>query len=63
MKQNKEEWDVVMKKLERIARLVCKVGELCEKNNLEEKDVPVGLREIFETLMGYAAHPQSLIAG
>ncbi len=63
MKQNKEEWDVVMKKLERIARLVCKVGELCEKNNLEEKDVPLGLRAIFETLMRYAAHPQSLIAG
>jgi len=51
MKQNKEEWDVVMKKLERIARLVCKVGELCEKNNLEEKDVPLGLRAIFESLV------------
>ena len=57
MKQNKEEWDVVMKKLERIARLVCKVGEMCEKHNLEEKDVPLGLRAIFETLMRYAAHP------
>jgi hypothetical protein len=63
MKQNKEEWDVVMKKLERIARLVCKVGELCGKNNLEEKDVPLGLRAIFESLVTYATHLQSLIAG
>jgi hypothetical protein len=58
MKQNKEEWDVVMKKLERIARLVCKVGEMCEKHNLEEKDVPLGLRAIFESLMTYAARSQ-----
>jgi hypothetical protein len=40
VKQNKEEWDVVMDKLERIAGLVDKVGTLCEKHNLEEKDIP-----------------------
>ena len=58
MKQNKEEWDVVMKKLERIARLVYKFGEICETLNLEEKDVPPGLRAIFESFMTYAARPQ-----
>ena len=63
MKQNKEEWDVVMDKLERIAGLVNKVRALCKNRNLEEKDVPLGLRAIFESLVTYATHPQSLIAG
>ena len=56
MKQNKGEWDVVMDKLERIAGLVNKVGAMCEKHNLEEKDVPPGLRAIFESLVTYATH-------
>ena len=58
MKQNKEEWDVVMDKLERIAGLVNKVRALCKNHNLEEKDVPLGLRAIFESLMTYAARSQ-----
>ena len=53
MKQNKEEWDVVMDKLERIAGLVGQVGSLCEEHNLEEKDVPRGLRVIFESLVRF----------
>jgi hypothetical protein len=53
LKQNKEEWDVVMDKLERIAGLVDKVGTLCVEHNLEEKDVPRGLRAIFESLSTY----------
>jgi len=53
VKQNKEEWDVVMDKLERIAGLVDKVGTLCKEHNLEEKDVPRGLRAIFESLSTY----------
>jgi hypothetical protein len=56
VKQNKEEWDVVMDKLERIAGLVDKVGTLCEEHNLEEKDVPRGLRAIFESLVMYVMH-------
>jgi len=51
VKQNKEEWDVVMDKLERIAGLVDKFGMSCEEYNLEEKDVPRGLRAIFESLV------------
>jgi len=53
VKQNKEEWYVVMDKVERIAGLVDKVGTLCEEHNLEEKDVPRGLRAIFESLSTY----------
>ncbi len=53
VKQNKEEWDVVMDKLERVAGLVDTVGTLCEEHNLEEKDIPRGLRDIFEKLVTY----------
>ena len=50
MKLHKEEWDVVMRKLIRIAGRVVNVGELCEKYNLEERDLPLGLREILQSL-------------
>jgi hypothetical protein len=56
VKQNKEEWGVVMDKLERIAGLVNRVGAMCEEHNLEEKDVPPGLRAIFESLVTYVIH-------
>jgi hypothetical protein len=59
VKQNKEEWDVVMDKLERIAGLVDKFGMSCEEYNLEEKDVPRGLRAIFESLVTYVTYPLS----
>ena len=53
LKDNKEEWGVVMDKLERIAGLVDQVGTLCKEHNMEEKDVPRGLRAIFESLVTY----------
>jgi len=53
VKQNKEEWGVVMDKLERIAGLVDQVGTMCKEHNMEEKDVPRGLRAIFESLVMY----------
>ena len=56
MKQNKEEWGVVMDKLKRVASLVNQVGTLCREHNLEEKDVPLGLRAIFESLIKYATN-------
>jgi len=56
VKQNKEEWGIVMDKLERIAGLVDKVGTLCEEHDLEEKDIPRGLRAIFESLVTYVMH-------
>jgi hypothetical protein len=42
-----------MDKLLRIAGLVDKVRALCEEHNLEEKDVPLGLRTTFESLKTY----------
>jgi len=56
VKQNKEEWGIVMDKLERIAGLVDKVGTLCEEHKLEEKDIPRSLRAIFESLVTYVMH-------
>ena len=53
MKQYKEEWDLVMYKLERIASLVDRVRLLCEKNNMETTDVPRSLLAIFESLVTY----------
>jgi hypothetical protein len=53
LKNNKEEWGIVMDKLERIAGLVDQVGTLCKEHNMEEKDVPRGLRAIFESLVTY----------
>ena len=56
MKQNKEEWGIVMDKLERIAGLVNRVGAMCDEHNLEEQDIPPGLRAIFESLVTYVIH-------
>ncbi|KAI0297118.1 P-loop containing nucleoside triphosphate hydrolase protein [Russula brevipes] len=50
VKQYKEEWDAVMGRLESIARLVNNVGVACKRYNLEEKDLPDGLRDIFQSL-------------
>jgi hypothetical protein len=57
VKQYKEEWDVVMRRLKSIARLVNNVGVACKRYNLEEKDLPDGLRDIFRSLETYAIHP------
>jgi hypothetical protein len=56
VKQNKEEWSIVMDKLERIAGLIDKVGALCGEHNLSEKDVLRSLRTIFESLVMYVMH-------
>ncbi|KAI0289598.1 hypothetical protein BC826DRAFT_1177260 [Russula brevipes] len=50
MKQYEEEWDVVMEKLKKIAHVVGSLGEKCKTYNLEEKDLPSGLRGIFQSL-------------
>ena len=50
VKLHKEEWDVVMRKLIRVAGRVVHVGELCKKYNVEERDLPPGLREILQSL-------------
>jgi hypothetical protein len=45
-----------MGKLEQVAGIVDNIGTLCENYNLEEKDIPPGLRGIFESLMTYVIH-------
>ncbi|KAI0246909.1 P-loop containing nucleoside triphosphate hydrolase protein [Lactifluus subvellereus] len=50
VKLYKEEWDVVMRKLVRVAGRVVNVGQRCERCNLEEKDLPPDLREILQSL-------------
>jgi len=49
-KQYKEEWELVMEKVEKVAGLVTYIGASCEKYKLEEKDLPPGLRTIFGCL-------------
>ncbi|KAI9440593.1 hypothetical protein H4582DRAFT_1478176 [Lactarius indigo] len=50
VKQYKEECEIVMHKLTRIARIIVDVGELCEHHNLTEGDLPTGLRTILDSL-------------
>ncbi|KAH9072075.1 hypothetical protein EDB83DRAFT_193762 [Lactarius deliciosus] len=50
VKQYKEECEIVMHKLARIARIIVGVGELCESHNLSEEDLPAGLRAILGSL-------------
>jgi len=50
VKQYKEEWELVMEKVEQVAGLVTNIGVLCNKYKLKEKDIPPGLRTIFGCL-------------
>jgi len=47
VKQYKEECEIVMHKLARIAKIVV---DLCEKYNLREEDLPASLRSILDSL-------------
>ncbi|KAF8258924.1 hypothetical protein EI94DRAFT_1814322 [Lactarius quietus] len=50
VKQCKEECEIVMHKLARIAKIIVNVGELCETHNLSEEDLPANLRAILCSL-------------
>ncbi|KAI0296548.1 hypothetical protein B0F90DRAFT_1819902 [Multifurca ochricompacta] len=50
VRQYKEEWKVVMRKVGRVAGLVVHVGELCQGHDLKENDLPSGLRAILYSL-------------
>ena len=52
MKQYKEECEIVMHKLARIAKIVV---DLCEKYNLSEDDLPASLRGILDSLQRYVS--------
>jgi hypothetical protein len=42
-----------MRKLARVANIVVKVGKSCEKYNLNEQDLPDGLRDILGSLQRF----------
>ncbi|KAN0138530.1 hypothetical protein V8E53_003518 [Lactarius tabidus] len=44
VKYYKEECKVLERKLARVASIVVKLGESCKKHNLNEEDLPIGLR-------------------
>ncbi|KAH9014173.1 hypothetical protein EDB83DRAFT_2680205 [Lactarius deliciosus] len=50
VRQYKEECEIVVHKLARIAKIIVGVGELCESHNLSEEDLPTGLRAILGSL-------------
>ena len=53
VKQYEEEWQIAMSKVEEVAGRVCNIGLRCKQYDLEEKDLPPGLRESFESLQTY----------
>ena len=44
-----------MHKLARIAKIIINVGELCEKHNLSEEDLPASLRDILDSLQRFVS--------
>ena len=50
VKQYKEECEIVMHKLARIARIIV---DLCEKYDLSEEDLPASLRAILDSLQRF----------
>ena len=55
MKQYKEECEIVMGKLSRIAKIIVNVGELCENHSLSEEDLPASLRAILHSLQRFVS--------
>jgi hypothetical protein len=53
---------MVMRKLVRVAGLVVNFGEMCRKHNLEESDLPPGLRGILQSLHTYVMCSRRVIA-
>lgn len=53
VKQCKEECKIVMRKLDRIARIVVNVGKSCERYSLNKRDLPDGLHTILGSLQRF----------
>ena len=60
MKQYKEECKIVMRKLARIASVVVNVGKSCERYNLNEGEIPDGLRTILGSLQRFVYYMVAL---
>ena len=52
MKQYKEECEIVMQKLSRIAKIIV---DLCEKYDLSEEDLPHSLRSMLDSLQRFVS--------
>ncbi|KAH9051392.1 hypothetical protein EDB83DRAFT_1309398 [Lactarius deliciosus] len=50
VKQYKDECELVMRKLARVASIIVNVGEMCRKHNLKEEDLPGSLLAIMGSL-------------
>ena len=50
MKQCKEECEIVMHKLARVAGVILDVCELCDMYNLSEEELPANLRAVLGSL-------------
>lgn len=50
VKQHKEEWKLVMRKLAIIASIVINVSKMCEKYNLNEEGLPTSLLALLGSL-------------
>ena len=55
VKQCKEECEIVIQKLARIAKVIVNVGRLCESRNLGEEDLPACLRAILDSLQRFVS--------
>ncbi|KAI9451693.1 hypothetical protein BJY52DRAFT_92279 [Lactarius psammicola] len=55
VKQYKEECEIVMGKLARIARIIVNVGESCERHNLSEVDLPASLQALLGSLQRFVS--------
>jgi Mg2+ and Co2+ transporter CorA len=60
VKQCKEECEIVMQKLARIAKIIV---NLCEKYNLSEKDLPASLRDILDSLQRFVSSIAIVLPG
>jgi hypothetical protein len=50
VKQYKEEWGVVMRKLENVGSLLVDVSEFCGMNDLREEELPANFRTALSSL-------------
>jgi predicted transcriptional regulator YheO len=63
VKQYKEECEIVMHKLTRIAKIVVNVGKSCENHNLSEEDLPARLRAILDSLQKFVSAVTVILPG
>ena len=50
VKELKEEWEVVMQRLEEVGRLVVRVRKWCQDRNMSQKDLPRDFCDVLGTL-------------